>query len=34
MPGTYELCVDEVVKAGWDYWSGDNVETCHTVTMP
>jgi hypothetical protein len=32
-PGQYKLCVENVVKTGWDYWPDDNVETCDFVRL-
>jgi hypothetical protein len=32
--GTWQFCVDDVVKDGWIYDSGANVETCDSVVYP
>jgi hypothetical protein len=32
--GTFQLCVTDVVKAGWTYDPNQNVETCVSITVP
>ena len=33
-PGEYKLCVEDVVKADFDYLSSNNTVTCDTLTVP
>jgi len=32
--GTYTICVDNLTKTGYPYESGDNHETCDSITLP
>ena len=32
--GTWQFCVDDVVKSGWTYDPAANVQTCATITAP
>jgi len=32
--GTFQLCVTDVVKAGWAYDPNQNVETCDSISVP
>jgi hypothetical protein len=32
--GTWTFCVDDVVRSGWTYDAGANVETCDSLTAP
>jgi len=32
--GSWTFCVDDVIKSGWTYDPGANVETCDSVTAP
>lgn len=32
--GTWTFCVEDVVKSGWTYDAGANVETCDSITAP
>jgi hypothetical protein len=32
--GTWEVCVDKVVKSGWYYDSNQNIETCDALEVP
>jgi hypothetical protein len=34
LTGDYEICVTDVVKDGYVYDPGQNVETCETITVP
>jgi hypothetical protein len=34
LEGTFTLCVDDVVLAGYTYVPGDNRETCDTIDVP
>ncbi|MBN1459306.1 MAG: hypothetical protein JXA57_07205 [Armatimonadetes bacterium] len=32
--GTFTICVDDLTKTGYAYQSGDNHETCDSITLP
>jgi hypothetical protein len=32
--GTWDFCVDDVVKSGWTYDLNANVKTCDSITAP
>jgi len=32
--GTFTICVDNLTKTGYPYESGDNHETCDSITLP